>query len=294
MASRQRLLGHVLLYTLYGLVVFFVLLYLTFPYDLLRQRLVASFAQNDVRLTVSRLHPDFPPGVVLHNVGLVADLVTLPGAMLQTSTLHVRPVWPSLLAGTPHARLEATLYEGQWLGEIRSQATDTAQVWEIQGRFDDLQLERHPWLRHENAALVRGRLAGDIVLTLHDTGQMQQGTLNLRSQPVVFGGQGSRLPLQREITCDTLQSQLKMTQTQLQIVSFLCKGDDLTIQARGTVNWQRPFQETGLNLQLQIRSETAYKQELDLIGSLIRRRPDRRGMLSFSIRGTMRQPRFGA
>lgn len=294
MASRRRIIGHVLLYTLYGLVVFVVLLYLTFPYDLLRQRLVASFAQNDVRLTVSRLHLGFPPGVALHHVGLVADLVTLPGAMLQTSILHVRPVWRSLLAGMLHARLEAVLYEGQWLGEIRAQSADEVQVWEIQGRFEDLQLERHPWLHHENVALARGRLAGDVLLTLHETGQMQQGTLNLHAQPLVFGGPESRLPLPREITCDTLQSQMKLTQTQLQIVSLTCRGDDLTIQARGTVNWRRPFQETGLNLQLQIRSETAYKPELDLLGGLIRRRPDRRGTLSFSIRGTVRQPRFGA
>jgi type II secretion system protein N len=108
---------------------------------------------------------------------------------------------------------------------------------------------------------------------------------------VVMGNEG--LQLSRDITCDALQSQLRLAAGQLQIVSFNCRGEDLSVQARGNVQWQHPLGESALDLHIQMRSETAFKQEIDLIGTLLRRRPDRRGVLSFSIRGTLQQPRFG-
>lgn len=295
MASRRRMILQVLAYTLYGLVVLLVLLYVTFPYDLLRQRLVERVSQGDVRLAVARLQPRFPPGLALHNVRLLTESSELPGAIVQMRTLRLQPAWLSLISETPQVHFDGALYDGHLRGEIWSSMVNNASAWEVRGHFAEVQIARHPWLQKEGKAFARGQLGGELTLTLRPDGQMQQGTVNLRSEPAVFtANQALRLLLQRDITCDTLQSQLKMTANQLQIVSFTCKGNDLTFQARGTINWQQPIRNSALNLHLQIRSETVYKQELDLIGRLVRRRPDRRGVLSFSIRGTMRRPRFGA
>jgi type II secretion system protein N len=294
-ASKKRLILQVLAYTLYGLVVCLVIFYVTFPYELVRQRLVERFSQGDIQLAVTRIRPGFPLGVSLQNVRLLASHLNLDRAILQVQTLHLRPVWLPLLSGTLQVRVEATLYDGHLQGDVRPLAAGAGTTWEVRGRFADLHLERHPLVRREGEAFLRGRLKGDVTLTFNDQGRIQQGTVNLRLQPVVFvGGQPSQLPLQRDVTCDTLQSQLKLSARQLQIASFVCRGDDLTIQARGTVHWRQPLKTSALNLHLQIRSETVYKQELDLIGAFIRRRPDRRGVLSFSIRGTLRRPRFGA
>lgn len=295
MASKKRIIAQVLAYTLYGLVVCLVLVYITFPYDLLRQRVVERFSQDQVRLAITRLRPGFPPGLSVHNVRLLANHLDLPEAVMHMQKLHLQPAWLSLLSGTLQVKGDATLYSGRLQGEIRSSTVNDTSTWEAKGRFADLHLERHPLVRKDGEAFLRGRLEGDLDLTLDHNGQMQQGAVRFRLQPLVFvGSQGLRLPSRREITCDTVESQLKMIVRQLQIVSFTCRGQDLNIQASGTVNWQQPLENSGLNLHLQIRSETAYKQELDLLGTLVRRRPDRRGVLSFGIRGTFRKPRFGA
>lgn len=295
MAGRQRIIFQILGYILYGLAICLIVVYLTFPYDLLQRRLVSQFLPAEYRLTVDRSGPTFPPGVVLRGIRLFADGQGLEVPVVQAEAFRVQPTLLSLLLGTVKTQLNGNLYRGQLQGQVLSPAADDDTHWQIQGKFADLQLEHHPLLRKEKGAFVRGQLAGDLNLTLDAVGKLTQGVLDLQLQSVVLvAGQHPGLPLQRDISCTTLQSQLKMTATQTQITSLTCKGDDLLIQARGAVNWRKPMQNSSLNLHVQIRSETAYKQELGLIAALVGRRLDRRGTLSFRIRGMIRQPKFGA
>jgi type II secretion system protein N len=294
-ASTRRLLVHALAYTLYGLVVCLILLYVFFPYDLLRQRVTAGFSAGELQLAIDRLGPDFPPGVRLQNVRLLLNQVGSPGTLIQLETLRVHPDL-DVFSKALNVHLNATLYGGTLQGNVRSAAAHGAPSWELsQVQFTDLQVERHPLLQKEGQAVLRGRLSGDLSATLDSHGQVQQGLLTLRRQPVAFvSHQASPLPLSREVTCDIVQGQMRMAPGQWQIDQLLCRGNDLSIEVRGLVRWQSPLAASGLELRVQMRSEAAYKQEIDLIGSLVQRRPDRRGVLSFTIRGTLQQPQYGA
>ena len=294
MARRQRLIVQTLAYTLYGFVVFLVFLYVTFPYNLWLQRMAERFSSDDLQLAIASLQPDFPPGVEFRQVRLLANQTLSSRALAQVDTLQAHPNFFAILSSMLDFHLDARLYSGHLEGNVRTAVTDEASPWEIQVHFRDVHVEQHPLVQKDNKAFLRGRLEGDVVATLDSAGLLQQGLLNLRLQPLVFiGNEGLQLPLPQEITCDSLQSQLQLKAGQLHIASFNCRGDDLAIQVRGNVQWQQPLRNSLLDLNIQMRSETTYKQELDLIGTLVRRRPDRRGTLSFSVRGTFQQPRFG-
>jgi type II secretion system protein N len=293
--KRQRLIVQTLAYTLYGLVAFLVFLYITFPYDLLRQRIIEQFQREDLQLAIARLQPDFPLGVELQQIRLFTSSAAPTRAWAHLDSLQAQPNFFAFATKMLDVQLTARLYSGHLAGNVRTEMANGAAPWELQAHFSDLQVEQYPLVQKDNTAFLRGRLEGDITATLDRAGLLQQGVVNLRMQPLVFvGNEGLQLPLQREITCDSLQSQLQLKAGQLQLVSFNCRGDDLAIQARGTIQWQQPLRESAMDLHVQIRSDATFKQEIDLIGTLVRRRPDRRGVLSFSIRGTFGQPRFGA
>jgi type II secretion system protein N len=283
-----------LAYTLYGLVAFVVFFYIMFPYDLLRQRIVAQFSRQDLQLTIAKLRPDFPPGVEFQQIRLLTPQAASARALAHIERLQAQPNFFALATRTLDFQLAGRLYSGQLTGNVRADMANGTSPWELQANLSDLQVEQHPLAQKDNTAFLRGRLNGDITATLDSDGLLQQGVVNLRMQPLVFvGNEGLQLPLQREITCDSLQSQLQLKAGQWQIVSFNCRGDDLAINARGTIQWQQPLRDSALELHVQMRSETTFKQEIDLLGTFMRRRPDRRGVLSFSIRGTLEQPRFG-
>ncbi|HEY7495803.1 MAG TPA: type II secretion system protein GspN [Candidatus Tectomicrobia bacterium] len=296
MVNTKRLILHVLAYTFYGLVVCLVLLYVMFPYNLLRQRVIEGFSVGELQLAIARLGPDFPPGVRLQNVRLLGNQAGSPSALIHLETLRAHPDLFALFSRTLNIQLNATLYDGTLQGNVRAAMVHGAPAWEtLQVQFTDLSVERHPLVQKEGQAFLRGRLSGDLSVTFNSDGLMQQGLVTLRPQPVVFvSNQTLPLPLSREVSCSIVNGRMQLTPGQWQIDQILCRGTDLSIEVRGLVRWQRPLAASVLELRVRMSSVTAYKQEIDLIGGLVQRRPDRRGELSFSIRGTLQQLHYGA
>jgi hypothetical protein len=58
--------------------------------------------------------------------------------------------------------------------------------------------------------------------------------------------------------------------------------------------WKTPLVDSLLNMRWQVRSEEAYKPEMDLLANVLRRRPDRRSEIIFRLQGPLRQLRTGA
>ena len=291
----KRIILQIVAYTLYTMVAFLVILYVTFPYDLLQQRLVEWVSQSGVQLTMARLRPAFPPGVRAQDVRLAADQLGPNATIVHIDTLRVQPEWLALLSRKMQARFVAGLYGGRLEGEARYARVEGAPLWDVKARFADLDVARYPMVRKDDKAFIRGRLSGEATVTLTGDGQMQDGTFNLRMQPMALAGApGWQLQLQREIACDTLQGELKTTPKQGSNVLLTCQGKDLAIEARGTVGWRAPLTDSQLNVRWQVHSEEAYKSELELLAALVRKRLDRRGELSFRLQGPLRQLRLGA
>lgn len=285
----RRTIFQVIGYVLYGLVVFVVLVYVLFPYDLLRQRLIAQWSQGDVQLDMARLSATFPPGLRARQVQLRAQRPPAPGALMQLESLRVWPEWLALLAGRLQVQVRGTLYNGRLRGEIRHPLT-AASGWEGQAHFDALDVSKYPLL--QQAISVQGQLSGDATATLSPAGEVQQGKVNFLLQPAIIAAPaGTILPLQREIPCDTLQGDVALSAQQWQIESLTCQGNDVFIDVRGTLRPQQPWRNSTINLRLQVRSATAFAQEVALLSTLVRQRPNQRGELTFGLRGPLAQPR---
>ncbi|MGE3536296.1 MAG: type II secretion system protein GspN [Candidatus Tectimicrobiota bacterium] len=282
-------------YILYALVAFVVFLYLTFPYDVLRQRLVDLLSQEGVRLSIERLQPAFPPGLQARGLRLLVEPWSETEAALQLEAVRLQPEWIALLSGTLHVHIEAALYGGRLEGELRHLNSEGGESWDVKTRFTDLDTTEHPLVRKTEKPFLRGRLSGEITAVLTEDGHLQESTVLLRGQPLaLLGLPGSVFQLQREIVCDTLQGELKTPPKQAGNVGLTCQGKDLLLEAKGTIAWKAPMAESQLNVRWQVRSEEAYKQEMDLLAVLVRKRPDRRGELSFRLQGPLRQLRLGA
>ncbi len=270
-------------------------MYVLFPYDLLQQRLMEWASRDGIQLVLTRLRPAFPPGLRAEGIRLQVDQFSPRDETMSIETFRVHPEWLALLSRKMQLRFEAGLYSGRLEGEARYTKVEGVPLWEIKTRFTDLDMTQYALLRKDGKAFLRGRLGGDATATLTSDGDMQDGSLNLRVQSVVLVSvPGWQLQLPREIACDTLQGELKTPAKQAGTVGLTCQGKDLFIEARGTMTWKTPLADSLLNMRWQVRSEEAYKPELDLLATVVRRRPDRRGEISFRLQGPLRQLRTGA
>ena len=250
-----------------------------------------AWASHDgIQLVLTRLRPAFPPGLRAESIRVQVDQFSPSEAMMSIETLRVYPEWLALLSRKMQWRFEAGLYGGRLEGEARYTKVEGAPLWEVKTRFTDLDMTQHALLRKDGKAFMRGRLGGDAATTLTDDGHMQEGSLNLRVQSVVLAGiPGWQVLLPREIACDTLQGELKAPAKQASTVVLTCQGKDLFIDGRGTVAWKAPLADSQLNVRWQVRSEEAYKPELAFLANRVRKRPDRRGEISFRLQGPLRK-----
>ena len=289
---QRRLIFQIIGYALYGLAAFVVFIYLLFPYDVLRRWISDSVSQGNVRLSITRMGPTLLPGLALRQVRLIQQGGQTPSELLLFDTVRVRPqLWP-LLTGKLDARFAGTLYDGRIAGRIRQTEAQGRAVWQSQVRLTAVDLAKHALVRQNGYVTVTGRLEGTATATVRANGQLQRGEGDLRFQPAVFAPQqAAQLFLKRDLACDTMAAKMTLTPRQWQVRNLTCEGDDVFLDVRGTIRPQRSIANSALNLRFRLRSATTFKQELALIGALVRRGPDRRGELTFGLRGTFQRLR---
>jgi hypothetical protein len=88
----------VLGYVLYGLAAFAVFVYIMFPYDLLRDRVIEQASQGDIDLKIAHLGPTFPPGLAVRDAQVVMRQGNAASEVFRLQSLRARPQWLSLLS----------------------------------------------------------------------------------------------------------------------------------------------------------------------------------------------------
>lgn len=289
---QRRLIFPIVGYVLYGLAAFVIFIYVLFPYDALRRWINDSVSQGDVRLSIARMGPTLLPGVSLRQVRLMQQSGQAPSELLHLDAVRVRPqLWP-LLRGKLDAYFAGTLYDGRVAGRVRQAETQGKTLWRSQARFTAVDIAKHPLVQQNAYVAVTGRLEGTATATMRADGELQRGEGDFRLQPAVFAPQqAAQLLLKRDVACDTMTVKVSLAPRQWQVQNVTCEGDDVFLDMRGTVRPQPSIAKSALNLRFRLRSATTLKQELALLGTLVRRSPDRRGELAFGLRGTLQQPR---
>ena len=289
-----RLLLRAAPYLVYGAVVFGVCLYVTFPYDLLAQYGAENWTPPGVQIQASGVKSLFPPGLQAQRVAVSLDAATNRQDVVQIARLRVLPGWLALATGTPRAEFSAALYGGRIQGHVSRTRDEGVPVWELQVTFANLEVDRHPLTRRDEDAFLRGRFSGTVSARFDEHGQLHAASVELNAEELVFAGRVLQLPMQRDIACATVQSEAQAPTAGAANVSLSCTGDDLDVNASGTVTWQGTIHNTVLDLQWQVQSQDLYRQEVNFLGALVGQQPNDDGELSFRLHGPWQRLRTGA
>lgn len=280
-----RLLLRAAPYLAYGVMVFGVCLYVTFPYDLLAQYGAEHWAPPGVHVQASGVTSLFPPGIRAQRVAVSLDAAAGQQDIVQVAGLRVRPGWLALATGRPQAEFSAALYGGRIQGRVSRVRHESVPVWDVQATFADLEMDRHALTRRGEEAFLRGRLSGAVAARFDERGQLYAASVELNAAQLVFAGRVLQLPLQRDIVCATAQSEAQVPAAGAGNVSLSCSGDDLDLSATGTVTWQGSLHNATLDLRWQVRSQDLHRQEVDFLGALVGQTPSDGGDLSFRLYG---------
>jgi type II secretion system protein N len=103
-------------FTIYGIFITMVFLYLLFPSELVKSRLEDSINVSDFMVKSESLHPALPLGIKLKNVTISSQ--TLESALFQGELLDLQPNLLSFFRKNTYIGLSGKAYEGSFDGRV--------------------------------------------------------------------------------------------------------------------------------------------------------------------------------
>lgn len=280
-----------LLYVVFTVAMFGVFLISTFPYDIVVGRVLAMVQSPTVVVGVKSSEFAWHRGLALNGVSVRSLAGDVSAPYLEMNTLWVRPLLSELVRGNPYAlALQADLYGGTADGtlDIRGQRVvgtvnltgaslgryGTLTSWLEEGQVAG-RLSGQVTFESAGASVENSQASGDVRLENGGIEQAKIGgfgvpDLHFKESRLKFGVQGGRMEIE----------QLNAT------------GDELNINASGTVTFRDPIDASVLNLKATMLPG---REAPDAIRGLIAMIPKPQGGKPddpVRISGTLAKPRF--
>jgi len=288
--GRLKTFGKVAGYGFLTLLLTLYFMFLTFPYETLKDRYLPK-AEAKLPFTVSIREVEASPLLWIHLSGVnISPKGKAKNPLVHVTTLKVRPALLDLLLGRPALRIKADLYDGFISGKVgrRKGETSLAFSWE------DLRPEKHPYVAEvAKGAKVKGSIEGELQLTVRGANwHGGKGTFSLGlEQGSVQNAQvyGFTLPPLEGITGKGL---VNLDQRKATLESLNLKSDQLSVTLDGNMNVSTRLASSRLNLKGKLKlSGQLESQYQPMIGSFLKNQ-DPQGFYTFSLRGTLGNPRF--
>lgn len=279
-------------YAAFSWAVFLFALFLTFPSDAVRDRVVREARKAGMNLRVESAGLALPLGLSLHDTFLILrepNPEQQQGALaIHVEKLTVRPDLFAMIRGDTGLRFDANLWGGKAAG--RMHRVDGEQRLTVQAKRVDLS-------RSVLAAMGLDLEGMVDELTLEYEGadaSKAKGTLSISGDGLVLrGGEVAEFELPR-ITLGTLKGTVAMGDGRAEIEEFTLEGTDLQARIEGNVRLAPSLSQSTLNAKLSFKPSDAWWKANEMLqaGASMALPPDRDGFHSVTLYGPISKPRF--
>lgn len=270
-----------MLWVVYSALSFLIFILLTFPAELLLQRVMTTVGQTSaLQIRYSAGEWSWFQGWTLKDLSIERSGI----APLRISRLTISPSFFGLLFGQPFPlTYAATLYGGTVNGTLQRENT----AWRVQFSADQLALEQLPF----PAPWGQGRAAGKISLTgtVQGTpGEIASWSGDLKAtitKGSLKGGNVAKFPLPVLQTAQA-QGQATLKNGRLEVTDLTLTTDGIEAHLQGAISLRLPLEWSVLDLQLTTRQTGMPPPPLATLVSLLPAVPGSQGERRATITGT--------
>jgi type II secretion system protein N len=280
-----------LIYAVFTVAMFCVFLISTFPYDIVVGGALSALQSPNMVVDVKSAEFAWHRGLALNGVRFSSLAGGTAAPYLEMNTVWVRPVLTQLIQGNPYAlSLQAELYGGTADGTLDVQGQTVAGTLNV----NDASLERYRTLTSLlEEGQVAGRLSGEIsfeaagpsIENSHVNGEVRLENAGL-DKAKIFGFGGLDIHFKEGRLKFGIQG------GRMEIEQFNATGDELNVNASGTVTLREPLDASVLNLKATLLPG---KEASDVIRALVAAIPkpqDAKPDAPVRISGTLAKPRY--
>jgi type II secretion system protein N len=270
---------------LYGVLSFVVFVLLTFPVELLLQRVVTTVEQSSaLRMRYSTGEWSWAQGWTLQNLSIERSGMTL----LRISRLTLSPSFFGLLYGQPFPlTYSAKLYGGTANGTLRREEA----AWRAHFSVNQLALEQWPF----PAPWGQGRITGHLTLdgavqgTPDDVASWSGNITAVVEEGSLKAGNITKFPLPALQTAKA-RARATLKSGRLEVSDLALEADGVEAHLQGAISLRLPLEWSAIDLQLTTRQTGTPPPSLATLVSLLPAAPGAQGERRASLTGTFAAP----
>lgn len=278
-------------YAAFFVLMFVVGLYVTFPWDMAKDRVLdmASKASGMV-VTAEELSPSWVTGVRATKVKLLQPGSTEP---LVVEELTARAKVLAFITGKKGGIVSLPLANGQ----IRADVTADKDSVAVKSDCQDVELGLIPGLAQAIGLPLTGivDLTTDLTVGIEDP-KLTNGTMTVAMQGLKLekGGKISGFPVP-ELAIGDFAWQIPVEDGKATLQKLEIKGESVELQVDGTIQLMNPISRSNVNLTVAFKPTDKLLQAEPLLGPLlnnIQRAKGADGFYGYSVTGGIKAPRF--
>ena len=278
-----------LLYTVYiiGITGFF--LYYLFPSDTLKTYLAYRLSQGnpDITVTIDHVSPVIPPGINLHDVGIIHH----NKALVDLDNLKIMPGILSLFSDKSTVNFKGRINAGTFSG--RAEIDDNSGRLEVKGdgRISGIQVQGIPALQRLPADKIAGVLNGNFTYATAGPNRSLEGKLTLSQFRIELNKAVFNL---KSLEFRDIDADLMLKNDILTIKNTSARGNQLDADLTGTIGLTGNTGENELDLTVSVTPHHLLlaKIEKTLPMDFLRNKKAGKAAISFNIDGTLDEPGF--
>lgn len=245
---------------------------LTFPYEMLKERLVSEFnqSQKDRHLEIQEMSGHFLSGVEAMGVKLTSTLPKAPGEeggppdslIIDELTISVSPI--GYLLGSLSVDYSAEVGGGEVVGVFRQSEEEASS----QLSLEDVDISSLTILSGIIGLPMSGVLSGEVDLVLPERKiQKAEGKFDLAISALAVGDGKAKirgtiaLP---KLNAGDLVLKGDVKAGQLEVTEFGAVGPDFELSSTGKIRLREPFDRSAADLDVGFKFKEAYRNKNDL------------------------------
>jgi type II secretion system protein N len=264
---------HAVIFILFGIFLFFLFLYISFPYETLKMRIIAELeARTPFQYEIEELRPHPPSGLTFKNVTIYAVVNSRRVEVLIVERLRITLSLLPLLWREIYLRLWGKMVEGTLDGDFSKR--EGRRELALSGR--DMSLGRIPI--KAMIALREGDISG------------QSGSAEFLISEATL----TRVPLPgiAPVRMGRIQGNMDLKLGRVIIKRLACSGGDFNGQVLGNILLASPLLKSRLNLRVTIKPAAKLDPKYRVFFSLLGRQGKIKESYAFPVRGTLDHPRL--
>ena len=247
-----------------------------------------SRAWPQLQLTASEAVPAFPPGLKLIRPVLYRDQQAIADAQY----VKLMPGWLTLFSAEKIFHIRGDVYEGAVSGTVAISKLDTSPAIDLDLVFGGIKAGSIPiisaLLSHDIDGIAAGRFFFNNV-----ENPAGQGSLELT---ITDGSVALNPPFLgiAQLSFNSVEAQAELVDRRIRISSLTVKGQEVNLNATGTIVLREPFETSALNISGQILPHPSFIRNLAgmVPAGMISEKSISGGGIPFRISGTVSNPGF--